>query len=222
MMSDRDYESSYRSYMNALLEGDVRVGQRLIKELLLHKVPLSRIFSDYIQRGMYEVGALWESNQVSVSTEHLAASTAQLLISDLYLQAECRPRNGKRVVISCVSREFHDVGALILSNVFHSTGWDVSLLGANVPTGDLVDFIEKYNPAVLALSVTLPANREALEQVLETVVPTFPQLDVFVGGQAIGGSHEADQYRATLAQRFPSLRYLQTLDELEHHLLQHY
>ena len=215
-----NYDADFRRYLNALLEGDARVGHELVDGLLASKVSLATIYCDYIQRGMYEVGDLWERNQISVSIEHLAASTTQLIVSDLFFKLKCSPHNGKQVIIACVPHEMHDVGTLIVANVFQQAGWKIQLLGANTPAEDMVDFIAKRKPDMLALSCTLPANRKGMEQALARTVAAFPQLEILIGGQALGGSDEATRYRARLMAGYPTVRYLETLEALEFHLSQ--
>jgi methanogenic corrinoid protein MtbC1 len=220
MSAHDNYDADFRRYLNALLEGDARVGHELVDGLLARKVSLATIYSDYIRRGMYEVGELWERNQISVSIEHLAASTTQLIVSELFFMLKCPPDNGRQVIIACVPYELHDVGTLIVANVFQLAGWKIQLLGANTPVEDMVDFIARRKPDMLALSCTLPANRHGLEEALAKTVVAFPQLEILIGGQALGGSDEAAQYRGTLMARFPKTRYLETLEELERYLSQ--
>ncbi len=221
MMPQHDNnDAEFRRYLNALLEGDTRVGQELVDGMLASKVSLATIYCDYIQRGMYEVGELWERNQISVSIEHLAASTTQLIVSELFFKLKCSPDNGKQVIIACVPYEMHDVGTLIVANVFQLAGWKIQLLGANTPAEDMVDFIATRKPELLALSCTLPANRHGLEYALARTVAAFPKLEILIGGQALGGSDEAGQYRSKLMASYPTVRYMETLEELERYLAQ--
>jgi MerR family transcriptional regulator, light-induced transcriptional regulator len=220
MPVQENYDADFRRYLNALLEGDARVGHELVDGLLASKVSLATIYGDYIRRGMYEVGVLWERNQISVAIEHLAASTTQLIVSELFFKLKCSPENGRQVIIACVPHEMHDVGSLIVANVFQHAGWKIQLLGANTPAADMVEFIAARKPDMLALSCTLPANRHGMEEALARTVAAFPQLEILIGGQALGGSDEATRYRARLMAGYPTVRYIETLEALEHHLSQ--
>ena len=151
MTPDPAYDAAFKRYMEALLDGDARVGKKLIEELLGQQIALNRLYSDYIERGMYEIGRLWENNQISIADEHLAASTTQLLLADLYLKVNGREKNGKRVVIACVPHDLHELGSLIISSVFQLAGWDISLLGADVPTRALIDYVTPGAPTTYQL-----------------------------------------------------------------------
>jgi methanogenic corrinoid protein MtbC1 len=218
MTENINYEATFRRYLNVLLEGDSREGETLISGLLARNVPLTTIYRDYIQRGMYEVGVLWERNEISVAIEHLAASMTQLIVATIFFNLPCSPQNGKQVIIACVPYELHEIGALTVANIFQLAGWEITLLGANMPSVDLVNFIGDRKPDLLALSCTLPANRHSLEDLLEKTVSTFPPLDILIGGHALNGSDEANRYRESLLTKFPRVRYLQTLEELKNDL----
>lgn len=213
-------DAAFKHYMTALLEGDARSLSALVEDLLEKKTSLNSIYCDFIQRGMYEVGVLWECNKIPVSVEHLAASATQIVLSEIYLKLQSKREHSPEIIIACVHNEMHDVGTMIVANLSELAGWKSVLLGANTPTRDMLAFIEhrKHMPDLLALSITLPANRMTLEQDLEAIGTRFPALKIVIGGQALGGNTEAVQFREGLLAQYPSVSYMHTLDELEHYL----
>jgi MerR family transcriptional regulator, light-induced transcriptional regulator len=212
--------STFKRYLNALLEGDVRVINAIIDELLAGHMPMNTIYRDFVRRGMYEVGLLCENNQIQVSVEHLAASATQLALSELYLKHQRPQEHSPEVIIACVPNEMHDVGTMIVANLCESTGCKSVLLGANTPIKDLLVFIgqRKHMPDLLALSVTLPANRVALENALEEITARFPQLKIVIGGQALDIHREAILFKERLTYKFATVQYIPSLDALELYL----
>jgi MerR family transcriptional regulator, light-induced transcriptional regulator len=215
-----DHDTVFKQYLAALLEGDSRVISAIIESLLIAKVSLNKIYSDFIQRGMYEVGVLWERNQIPASIEHLAASATQVVLSELYLKLQCPGEHSPEIIIACVPYEQHDVGSMIVANLCEMAGCKSVLLGANTPTRDMLTYIEnrKRMPDLLALSITLPAHRVALEESLIAITAKFPLLNILIGGQALDGHGEAIQFRESLLARYPAVHYMQSLDELERYL----
>jgi len=206
--------------MAGLLEGDALVIKAVIDDLLKEGAPLNRIYRDFIQRGMYKIGVLWERNQIPVSIEHLAATATQIVLSELYLRLRCAGENSPEVIIACVPNEQHDIGTMIVANVCGAAGWKSDLLGANTPTRDLLTYIDqrKHMPDLLALSITLPANRRVLEGDLAAIATKFPQLKILIGGQALDGHEETNRFVEGLLAKYPTVHCVQTLDELEHYL----
>lgn len=215
-----DHEALFQRYMRALLEGDIRVIGSIIDALLKAQMPMNGIYRDFIQRGLYEVGLLWERNQISVSIEHLAASATQVVLSGLYPKGQEPSNPVREVIIACVPNELHDVGTIIVANLCEAAGWKTLLLGANLPTRDMLAYIGKRSrlPDLLALSITLPANRAALARDLATITAHFPELNIVLGGQGLDGHNEAVQFRQELLARHPTVHYAQTLDDLERYL----
>ncbi len=213
-------DTVFKKYMVGLLEGDVRVIKAVIDDLLKEGAPLNSIYRDFIQLGMYKIGVLWERHQIPVAIEHLAATATQIVLSELYLRLRCAGEDSPEVIIACVPNEQHDIGTMIVANVCGVAGWKSDLLGANTPTRDLLTYIDqrKQMPKLLALSVTLPANRVVLEGDLAAITARFPQLRILIGGQALAGHEEAIGFVEGLLAKYPTVHYVKTLDELEHYL----
>jgi methanogenic corrinoid protein MtbC1 len=215
-----DRDSAFKRYMNGLLEGDIRVIRTIIDDLITAKMPLNSIYRDFIQQGMYEVGVLWERNRIPVSIEHLAATATEAVLSELYLKQQCSRENSPEVLIACVPNEMHAVGTMIVANLCESVGCKSLLLGANTPTRDMLTFLgqRKRLPDLLALSVTLPANRVAMDESLASITADYPGLQILIGGQALNDREEAVQFRNYLLAKYPAVDFVQTLDELEQYL----
>lgn len=212
---------AYGVYMAALLEGDVRGLGSVIQGLADRGVPWAQIVQEYIQRGLYDIGRMWERNQIPVSVEHLAASATSVILASRYIGYEPET-SAPEVVIACVPGELHEIGTMIVANACEAAGWKAVLLASDTPTHDLIAFIRKRKrvPDVVALSVTLPANRRALQDELVALTTAFPALPIIFGGQALNGHSEAIAFREHLLLRFPTVQYIQTLDALERFLTQ--
>src|SRR6056297_1720566 len=64
----------YDDYLMSLLAGDRRRCRDFVRQLLDQGVGVKILYSDLFRNSLYEVGSLWENNQVSVATEHLATA----------------------------------------------------------------------------------------------------------------------------------------------------
>jgi MerR family transcriptional regulator, light-induced transcriptional regulator len=220
MVSPVDHDAAFKRYMDGLLTGDIRVMKAIIDDLIEVKTPLNHIYRDFVQQGLYEIGMLWERNEITVSIEHLAATATKAVLAEMFLQLPRIEENSPEVIIACVPGEMHDVGAMVVANLTESVGCKSVLLGADTPTKDMLAFFEhrEHMPDLLALSTTLPANRVALDESLAAVTAKCPHLRIVIGGQALHGHEEAVQFRSNLLDKYPTVDYVQTLDELEQYL----
>jgi methanogenic corrinoid protein MtbC1 len=216
-----DRKTEFEHYMAGLLEGDVRVLSAVIEKLIEQNLAFYEIYVEFVKRGMYEVGVLWERDQIPVAVEHLAATATQVVLSELYLKQKRSQKNSREAIVACVPGELHDVGTMIVANLFEAKGWKAVLLGANTPALDMLKMIAQrtIKPDFLALSITLPANRPGLESTLELISSRTPDLTVLVGGQALNGSDDSRRYRDSLLPRYPAISSPNTLDEFQSYLI---
>ena len=97
----------------------------------------------------------------------------------------------------------------MVADIFEMHGWDAYYLGANTPTHELVRFIRETAPDVIGLSLSVFFHMEYLENMIKTLGKEFKNIDILIGGQGFrkGGAEIADSY--------PKVTYIRSLDELE-------
>lgn len=181
-----DLDTLRARFLAAQLAGDRRGAIRvLLDDGFEQGVPVHQLHLGVVQAAQHRIGALWEQNQVTIAQEHVATAIAQLALSCLYPRVPREPRNGRRVLVSCVEGEQHEMGPRILCDLLEIAGFDVIYLGADVPTDSLVDMVQRERPDLLALSASLsfhvPALRRALARVRAVVGDALP---IAVGGHA--------------------------------------
>ena len=99
------------------------------------------VYLHVFQRSQYEIGRLWQSNQISVAQEHLCTAATQLIMSQLYPFIFGTERRNRRVVAACVGGDLHEIGIRMVADFFEMDGWDTFYLGANVPITDIVQTV---------------------------------------------------------------------------------
>ena len=177
-------EVVYQKYLAALINGERRDCHAILNDLLAAKMPVEAIYEDLFKRSLYQIGDLWQANQISVATQHLVTALTEFLLNQVYPYIFSQPRVGKRVVIACVPKELHAMGAKMVADLFEYYGWDSLFLGANVPLKSLLELIDEYKPDAIGLSLSMYPNIESLHKTLEQVTNTF-SIPVIVGGQAL-------------------------------------
>ena len=186
-MSDTVPPDRYQAYLSALLAGQKDRCQGILEELLDDlQIPLIALFLELIRKSMYAVGALWEQDRISVSTEHVATSVTESLLLWLYPRLLRTPRIGKRIVISCLPGERHRVGAHIAADILTLDGWQTHFLGAGASAEEILREMEEQKPHLFGISMSIPSNYRQLEVLLRAVARNFSEIPVVLGGQAFG------------------------------------
>ena len=173
-------------YLQALLAGDRRSALALtLEDGLGRGFPVERLQSEVVQAAQREIGILWERNEISIAQEHMATAISHLVLSRLFEEASAAPRLGRRVVVACVEGERHEFPARLVADYLDLGGFDVTFLGADVPTHDLMRLLRAHLPDLLALSVTMSFNAPALRATVERVRAEMPSMPILVGGHAL-------------------------------------
>lgn len=173
-------------YGLSILQGRHNAAMSLMTEAMNNGSSLTQASVHLVQPALYQVGNLWQNNQITVSQEHLATAISQNVLARAYLQASFAPSVGKTAMFACVEGNHHSVGLQILADGFETEGWDVLNMGANLPMKDLVHNVDTKRPDLLALSISLPNHittaRLTIEMLHAEMGSACPE--VWVGGLA--------------------------------------
>lgn len=202
-------EGAFDAYLDALLRGAFSSCERILEEQLESGAPLQRLYVDFVQAALYEVGARWERNELSVATEHLATAVTEGLLNRLFAAMTPAPPLGRRVLVATPAPELHQVGARIVADLFELQGWDSAFAGGDVQTERLLALVAELRPELVALSVTAAFNVPHLERALGALagLPAVPS--VIIGGRGL--RHDG----ARLAAAHPFVAHVASLQELE-------
>lgn len=196
-------------YVEDLIAGRRDECRRTALDLLEGGAPLRHLYRDLVEASLHEVGRRWEAGLVSVAVEHRATAITEELLALVFPRALRRQANGRTAVISCAAEELHQVGARIVADTLEHLGWSVDFVGAGAPLERLAELVRARRPQLVGLSVSIGDHLTGAEQAIEVVRAADRAVPIVVGGQAFGAGGPA------WAARFPGVRHVPSLDELE-------
>jgi methanogenic corrinoid protein MtbC1 len=156
----------------------------LTRQYLAENNSIKDLYEEVFKSALYEVGSLWETNKITVATEHLATAIVEGILNELFEQIFSDKKLNKKVVVACVENEKHQVGIKMVADLFEMKGWESFFLGAGIPTPELIRFIREVEPDLLAISLSVYFNFKVLVQMVEKIKVDFPYLPILLGGQA--------------------------------------
>ncbi len=168
--------------MNLLLSSRRKEASAFILELYKQGMSVKRIYLDIFQSSQYELGLLWESNQITVAHEHYCTASTQMIMSLLYPYVFNTQRIQKSVVAACVGEELHEIGMRMVVDFLELEGWDTYYLGANTPTDAICAALQDQEADILALSITIDEHLNSAQQTIDRVKKEFPNVKIMVGG----------------------------------------
>lgn len=205
-------EVYFLDYTNGLLQGNKDKCMSIVEKLLLENVPVKDIYVDLFQRSMYHIGKMWEQGQLSIADEHVGTEITKSLMNKYAAKIKSDKKVGKTALISCVDKEFHEIGARMAADVFELNGWDTYFLGASMPTREIIKFIEIKKPNLVGLSFNFYMNIMRLLEVIDHIKKHYPNQKIIVGGQGVNREKE------NLLNKYPDIRHFSSVKELDDYL----
>lgn len=177
-------EDNWSIYRSRMLAAIMRFDEASLDETYneaLALYPVSVVTSRLIVPLLEEIGARWERGEGSVAEEHFFGC---YLRNKLGARFHHRSRHvrGPRLLLACMPGEYHEIGLLLFALTAASRGYDIVLLGANMPLDELPDAVQQARCDGIVLSGSTEPGTEVMQEVLPDLVRRAP-VPVFVGGQ---------------------------------------
>jgi MerR family transcriptional regulator, light-induced transcriptional regulator len=175
-----------RAFAVALLSGDEIGAELTIREAMEAQLTPAEIDDEIITPALWLVGELWEKGDISVADEHLAT---EISLRVLALQREsrrvARDRAEHCVMLATPTAEMHVVALRMTHNLLLEAGYDVVMLGCDVPPAALAAAARRHRPDVICLSATMPGGSDQVMIAIHEVQKSWPSVSFVVGGRGL-------------------------------------
>lgn len=198
-------------FFNSLLEGNRLECQNVMREFRKSNLSIIMLYEEVFKNSLYRIGQMWECNKISVAVEHMATSITESLMNELFAEIMNLERSNKKIVVSCVENEEHQVGGKMVADIFEKNGWDANYLGANTPIGELVTFCDEVQPDLICLSLSVYANIQFLIKSI-TAIREVTNVPILIGGQALITVGEE------ISEKLNNVFYLKNLEAVEDYI----
>lgn len=171
-------------YLQSLLRGDRKIASQLVLDAVATGTSVKDLYLGVFQPCQYEIGRLWQTNQISVAQEHFCTAATQLVMSQLYSHIFSTEKNGLTLVATCVAGDLHEIGIRMVADFFELDGWHTFYLGSNTPHAGVVATIVERHADVVAISATIPYHVQAVHDLTRAIRqdPSCRHVKILVGG----------------------------------------
>lgn len=175
-----------------LVAGDARGAWGIIEAALSSGTGLREVYTGIVSPAMVSIGERWSVGELNVAIEHRASALAMRIIGRIGPRFSRPGRHRGVVVTAAPVGELHVLPLAMISDLLRIEGWEVSDLGANLPSDALVLLLADTPDCVaLGLSVTARDNLGALAEACSAVRHAHPDLLIVAGGHAVNGVEHA-------------------------------
>ena len=175
-----------RAFATALLLGDEVGAEQAVRDAMDAGISTAQIDDSIIAPAMWLIGDLWERGEISIADEHIATEISTRVLA---LQREAErlavSRGRHRIMLATPEGEQHIVALRMVHNLLQEAGYDVLMLGTDVPPADLAGSAVRYEPDVVCLSTTMPGGSDRILIAIDEIQATRPEAGFVVGGRGL-------------------------------------
>ena len=154
-----------------------------------------------------QVGEMWKEGEIRVYHEHMVTASLRGFLSNM-IDSSKNSESAPKILVTTPQGQLHELGALIVSAIASTEGWNVTYLGPNLPAEEIVGAAEQLNCKAIALSIVYPLDdwilRKELIKFKQILSGNIPLL---VGGKGATGYLDAlDEIGARVILDIANLR----------------
>lgn len=152
--SQRRWDRTTSSLRAALLAGDERRCDEIVMRLRAQGESVRSLIGNLIAPAMGAIGRGWVDGEVTIAQEHRATAIVERLLVSLDRPRPGRPRGS--VAVAAVSGDQHGLPVAMAAAALREDGWNVEILGRDVPPETLIEHAVADGIDLVVLSQTNP------------------------------------------------------------------
>jgi len=166
------------------MEGDPGV-KELVQQALEQGIEPTRIVVEGLTAGMKVVGQKFESKEYFIPDMLASAETvgtAMDILAPHLAKTGVEPKG--KILMATVKGDLHDIGKNIVVIILKGAGYEVTDLGADVPSDKIVEVAKEGKPDIIGLSALLTTTMTAMKETIDALTQAGlrDKMKVVIGG----------------------------------------
>jgi DNA-binding transcriptional MerR regulator/methylmalonyl-CoA mutase cobalamin-binding subunit len=175
----------WETHINAIIQAISEFNELGIERIyneVLSIYPVDVVTRQLILPLLRVLGERWAAQKGSIAEEHFFGVFLRNKLGARFHHRQ-QHNSGPKLVAACLPNEQHEIGLLLFALAAHERGFQIILLGGNMPIEELPTVAKKTRADAVVLSGSMPINdKETFSKIQQLVTDTG--LPVFVGGRA--------------------------------------
>jgi 5-methyltetrahydrofolate--homocysteine methyltransferase len=168
----------------AILDGEKEKTLSIVKKML-KKTDFEKVIENYLRPALDKVGERYNKREIFLPELILSAEAAQSAFKYIENTFQKESKGEGKVVIATVRGDIHDIGKNIVAMMLKNAGFDVTDLGKDVPSKEIIQTAEEINANIIALSALLTTSALKMKEVVNMVKKKNIPTKVIIGGACI-------------------------------------
>jgi len=177
-------ENKFRDYVEREKKSDAI--DWILKKMKSGELTVRSLYNEVILPTIQTWECPFQEDPLCIWKEHVLTSTVRTVIEIIYpfVLKEREKSNGKKIIITCPSEEYHEIAPRIVSDWFELNGFDTIFAGSNTPRETLMAAVQYEKPDYTAISVSNTYNLFKAQDMINEIKAAYPEQMIIVGGRA--------------------------------------
>ena len=165
------------------------------------------------------IGNGWETGELSITHEHFASECLVSFLNEKWRQMNVR-KTGPRVLITTLPGEGYSLGILMCAVITSTTNSKIMYLGVDNPIDEIVDASEKYNPELIAMSISHKFDNVTSEKLLIQLRKKIDKdISIVTGGKGSPCNIQGVSYIPSFKKYYNFLIEMNQIQESRHSII---
>ena len=178
---------------NAIVKGNLELAVSTTQEALQENIDPQTLISDYLIKGMEEIGTQFEAGKAYVPNLLMSARAMKGALELLkpYMENDKNTISLGKVVIGTVKGDLHDIGKNLVSSMLEGCGFEVINLGVEVYDEKFVEAAKEHKANNVCMSALLTTTMVYMKEVIKAFEKAGIRNDVKI---MIGGAPLSEKF----------------------------
>lgn len=181
----------WQRYVDRMLASVIQFNEQGLEETYgnaLSLYPIDTVNEKLLMPLLKELGRRWAEDQGSIAEEHFFGFYIRNKLGARF-HHRVKPTKGPKLLMSCLPGDRHETGLLLFALAASSAGYQVILLGADMPLEELPAATLKAGCSAIILSGLLLPESAVMKRSLPALTEAC-KVPVFLGGHATVKVHD--------------------------------
>ena len=167
-----EFSDEYTAQINSLISFMISFSQTEFEALFDNCVKAIG-FRNTVTKIMYpflgKVGHFWQTNKITPAHEHFASNLIKRKLNAAINELPIPDNNKPKFLLFLSENEHHDLGLLLAQYMLRKNGNPVLYLGTNLPSKNLMESIDYWNPQYILTFVIAKKTTKAVSKLLTAI-----------------------------------------------------
>jgi len=154
------FKEPWMEYYNLLLENYHKEAKAIIVNEFLRNISIVEVIQKIIFPTLEHVGSEWITGNIEIHDEHRISFHIREQLIALY-QLIPEPKNGKKVILACISGDWHEIPLQTSALILKSYGYEPIILGVNAPEKEILEASKKWLATIVIVIKIYKENKKS-------------------------------------------------------------